>query len=90
MTDKKPIETDKQRRERLFNELLENVARQLEMDIELKEIMEMLFKNITNSTKSRRVQEKVSAIKKLFIEAECVQAEGRAIFHKLYGTDFEY
>jgi transcriptional regulator CtsR len=82
--------TEKQDRAQLFNELLENINRQLEMDIELKEIMELLFKDNIKSTKSRRIQDKVDAVKKLFIEAESVQAEGRAIFHKLFGTGFEY
>ena len=77
-------------RAQLFNELLENINRQLEMDVELKEIMELLFKENIKSSKTRRVKEKVEAVKELFIEAECVQAEGRAIFHRLFGTDFEY
>lgn len=77
-------------RDRLFNELLENINRQLEMDKELREIMELLFKDSTKSMKARRVQEKIDAVKELFIEAESVQAEGRAIFHRLFGTKFEY
>jgi hypothetical protein len=90
MEDETKQESEEQRRARLFNELLENVARQLEMDIELKDIMDLLFKESTKSTKSSGVEAKVEAVKELFIEAESVQAEGRAIFHQLFGTDFEY
>lgn len=90
MAHDKPVESAKQYRERLFKELLENITRQLEMDVELKEIMELLFKEVSKSTKKRQLRDKIDTIKNLFIEAESVQAEGRAIFHRLFGTDYEY
>jgi hypothetical protein len=90
MEDETRRENEIEHRAQLFNELLANINRQLEMDIELKELMELLFKKSTKSTKVRQVQEKVEAVKELFIEAESVQAEGRAIFHQLFGTDYDY
>ena len=90
MVDKKPIETDKQRRTRLFNALLENIEKQVEIDLKLKENMEYLSDIATKSTISDTMQEKVNAIRELYIETESLQGEGRAIFHRLFGTEFEY
>jgi len=90
MTDKKPVETDEQRRARLFNSLLENIEKQLEIDLKLKENMEYLFNITTKSIINEGMQEKVNTIRELYIEAESLQAEGRAIFHRLFGTEFEY
>jgi len=89
MADKKPVETDKQRRRRLFNALLENIDRQLDIDQKLKENMEILFNYTSKSTISDTMQEKVNAIRELYIETESLQGEGRAIFHRLFGTEFE-
>jgi hypothetical protein len=89
MADKKPIETGKQRRVRLFNALLENIDRQLDIDQKLKENMEILFNYTSKSTTSDTMQEKVIAIRELYIETESLQGEGRAIFHRLFGTKFE-
>ena len=90
MTDKKPVETDEQRRARLFNSLLENIEKQLEIDLKLKENMEYLFNITTKSIINEGMQEKVNTIRELYIDAESLQAEGRAIFHRLFGTEFEY
>jgi len=90
MTDKKPVETDEQRRARLFNSLLENIEKQLEIDLKLKENMEYLFNITTKNIINEGMQEKVNTIRELYIEAESLQAEGRAIFHRLFGTEFEY
>lgn len=89
MADKKPIETNEQRRRRLFKALLENIDRQLDIDQKLKENMEILFNYTSKSTTSDTMQEKVIAIRELYIETESLQGEGRAIFHRLFGTEFE-
>ncbi len=89
MADKKPIETNEQRRRRLFKALLENIDRQLDIDQKLKENMEILFNYTSKSTISDTMQEKVIAIRELYIETESLQGEGRAIFHRLFGTEFE-
>jgi hypothetical protein len=90
MTDKEPDETGKQRRARLFNTLLENIEKQVEIDLKLKENMEYLFSHSTKSTINESMQENVETIRELYIEAESLQGEGRAIFHQLFGTEFEY
>ena len=76
--------------EELFNRLLENIDRQIETDTKLKELMELLFENISKSTKNKLIEEKVLIIRNLYVDAEVLQAEGRAIFHRLFGTEFEY
>ena len=90
MADDKPVETEEQRRARLFNALLENIEKQVAIDLKLKENMEYLFNITTKSTTSDSMQEKVNTIRELYIEAESLQAEGRAVFHRLFGTEFEY
>ena len=90
MTDNKPVETDEQRRARLFNALLENIEKQVDIDLKLKENMEYLFSITTKSTTSDSIEEKINAIRELYIEAESLQGEGRAVFHRLFGTEFEY
>ena len=87
MADKKPVETDEQRRGRLFNELLENIEKQLSIDQKLKEDMEYLFNVSTNSKISKTMLERIGTIRELYIEAESLQGEGRAIFHSLFGTE---
>ncbi len=87
MKDKKPIETDEQRRGRLFNALLENIEQQVAIDLKLKENMEYLFNTSTKSTISEGMLEKINAIRELYIDAESLQGEGRAIFHRLFGTE---
>lgn len=89
MTDKKPVETDVERRGRLFNALLENIEKQVAIDLKLKENMEYLFKASSKSTISEGMPEKVDSIRELYIEAESLQGEGRAIFHRLFGTELE-
>ena len=90
MTDNKGFETDEQRRGRLFSALLENIEKQVAIDLKLKENMEYLFNITTKSAISEGMRDKVNTIRELYIDAESLQAEGRAIFHRLFGTDFEY
>jgi hypothetical protein len=79
----------KQSRRELFDGLLENIDKQIETDTKLKELMEALKTIITNSSKSQSISDKVLEIRDLYVEAEILQAEGRAIFHQLFGTGFE-
>ena len=90
MADNRQMETDEERRGRLSNALLENIEKQVAIDLKLKENMEYLFNISTKSIISEGMQDKVNTIRELYIEAESVQAEGRAIFHQLFGTEFEY
>jgi hypothetical protein len=79
-----------QNRNDMFNRLLENIDKQIEMDMKLKELMESLFSHVSKSTKSTLVEDKVLEIRNMYVEAEILQAEGRAIFHRLFGTEFDY
>jgi hypothetical protein len=90
VADKKPVENQEQRRARLFNELLENIEKQVAIDLKLKDNMEYLFKYSKDSSKNKAVQDKIDGIRELYVEAESLQGEGRAIFHRLFGTEFEY
>ena len=90
MGDENRQENNKQNDGRLFNELLDNINRQLEVDTKLKENMELLFSQSSISSKNHQIREKVETLKSLYIEAEELQAEGRSIFHRLFGTEFEY
>ena len=79
----------RQGRKELFDELLENIDKQIETDGKLKEMMEALKVLVSKGSKSQLVSDKVINIRNLYIEAEILQAEGRAIFHQLFGTEFE-
>jgi hypothetical protein len=80
----------KQSRKVLFDRLLGNINKQIETDVELKELMESLKIIVSKSTKSSVFSDKVLEIRNMYIEAEILQAEGRAVFHQLFGTEFEY
>jgi len=60
------------------------------MDTQLKEKMETLFTHVSKSTKNSPIEDKVLEIRNMYVEDEILQAEGRAIFHRLFGTEFEY
>ena len=79
----------RQGRKELFDELLENIDKQIETDGKLKEMMEALKVLVSKGSKSQLVSDKVIDIRNLYVEAEILQAEGRAIFHQLFGTEFE-
>ena len=80
---------ESQSREDLFEKLLENIDKQIEIDTKLKEIMESLFTHVSKSSNRQLIEDKVIEIRNLYVEAEILQAEGRAIFHRLFGTEFE-
>lgn len=89
MVDNRPLETDEQRRARLFSELLENIEKQVAIDLKLKEDMEYLFNMNKKSLISEVMRDRIDTIRELYIEAESLQAEGRAVFHQLFGIHFE-
>jgi hypothetical protein len=79
----------RQSRKELFDRLLENIDKQIATDVKIKELMEVLKIIVRKSSKSKIVSEKALEIRNLYVEAEILQAEGRAIFHQLFGTEFE-
>jgi len=75
--------------EQLWKELLENINKQMDINMRLKEILEPV---VTASAKSEGLsltEETVSEIKDLFVEAESLQAEEKAVFHQLFGVEDE-
>ena len=79
-----------QKRDELFGKLLDNIDKQIDRDTKLRNKMESLFTHVSKSTKSTLIEEHVLEIRNMYVEAEILQAEGRAIFHRLFGTEFEY
>jgi arginine/lysine/ornithine decarboxylase len=84
------VRKNEENQNELFSRLLGNIDKQIEMDTKLKDKMESLFTHVSKSTKSRTIEDTVLEIRNMYIEAEILQAEGRAVFHQLFGTKFEY
>jgi hypothetical protein len=89
MENKVQDKSKKGGQEQLLNELLENINRQLALDMKLKETMESFIRNASRRRKAGLLEEKANIIRDCYIEAESLQAEGRAIFHQLFGTEYE-
>ena len=73
--------------EQLWKELLDITEKQLEINTQLREIMEPI---VVASTKRKGVtstEEIVSKARDLFVELEALHAVGRALFHKLFGNE---
>jgi hypothetical protein len=79
----------KESQEQLLNELIENINRQLALDMKLKETMESFIKGSSGRKRAGLLEEKANIVRDCYIEAESLQAEGRAIFHQLFGTEYE-
>jgi hypothetical protein len=79
----------RQSRKALFDELVANIDEQIVMDMKLKELMEALKILVTKRSKEQSISDAVLEIRDMYVEAEALQAEGRAIFHRLFGTEFE-
>jgi len=71
----------------LWNELLESVNKQLDVNMKLKETLEPVVAASSKSKGTSLTEEIANEIKGLFIEAESLQAEGKAVFHQLFGVD---
>ena len=68
--------------EQLQKELLNIIDRQLDVGNQLKQIIE----NYTKLNGIALSEEMVKA-RELFIESESLQAEGRAVYHSLFGPE---
>ncbi len=72
----------------LLSEFLENINQQLDLDTQIKELIVSFIKSSSRRKRVGLVEEKADIIRNLYIEAESLQAEGRAIFHQLFGIEY--
>ena len=75
--------------QQLCRELLENINGQLDVNMKLKETLEKAVAVSSKDIAPDLTEEIASEIKDIFVEAESLQAEGKAIFHQLFGIDAE-
>jgi hypothetical protein len=88
MENKRRKEPEEKSGDLLLSELLENINQQLDLDTRIKELLASFIKGSSRRRVSL-IEEKANDIRNLYIEAEALQAEGRAIFHQLFGTEYE-
>jgi hypothetical protein len=89
MENKIQDKSKKVSQKQLLNELLENINQQLSLDMKLKSTMESFIKGSSRRKRAGLLEDKANIIRDCYIEAESLQAEGRAIFHRLFGTEGE-
>ncbi len=89
MENKRRKEPEEKSGDLLLSELLENINRQLDLDTRMKELIASFIKGSSGRKRVGLVEEKADIIRNLYIEAESLQAEGRAIFHQLFGIEYE-
>ena len=82
-------ENEHKNSEQLWKELLESINKQLDINMKLKEILELVVESSSRSGGLRLTEEIANEIKDLVIEAESLQAEEKAVFHQLFGDDTE-
>lgn len=73
--------------EQLWQELLESINKQLDINTKLKEILEPVVASSSRSGGLSLTEEITNGIKDLIIESESLQAEEKAVFHQLFGVD---
>jgi hypothetical protein len=71
----------------LWEELLESVNKQLDVNMKLKEALEPVVAASSKSKRTGLKEEIAKQIKDLVVEAESLQAEEKAVFHQLFGVD---
>jgi hypothetical protein len=88
MENQRRKEPEKKSGDLLLSELLENINQQLDLDTKIKELVASFIKGSSRRRRVGLIEEKANDIRNLYIEAESLQAEGRAIFHQLFGTEY--
>ena len=80
---------DKQRKnaDDLWKEFLDIINKQLEVNTELKDIVENITKASSQKKASDLTEEQVNKIRDLFVDMESSLGEERAIYHSLFGID---
>lgn len=81
------MEKEPRSHKQLVQSLLELVNRQIEIHTRLKALVEHLAKPAYKSEEPVFAEEVVAETRDLFIEAEALQAEERAIVHHLFGAE---
>jgi len=81
--------TEQKSEGQLWQELAENINKQLDVNMKLKEILAPVVAASSKSKGPGLTGEIVNEIKDLVIEAESLQAEEKAVFHQLFGVDTE-
>ena len=71
----------------LWREFLDTINKQLELNTELKDIVENITKASSQKKASDLTEERVNKIRDLFIEMESSLGEELAIYHSLFGID---
>jgi deoxyhypusine synthase len=71
----------------LWEELLESVNKQLDVNMKLKEALEPVVAASSKRKRTGLKEEITERIKDLVVEAESLQAEEKAVFHQLFGVD---
>jgi hypothetical protein len=80
-------ENEPKNSEQLLGEMLEYIKKQLDMDMKLKNILESVVSSASRSRGIDLTEESANYFRDLYIEAESLQAEGRAVFHELFGVE---
>ncbi|MFC1892625.1 hypothetical protein ACFLYR_01105 [Chloroflexota bacterium] len=71
----------------LWREFLDTINKQLELNTELKDIVENSTKASSQKKASDLTEERVDKIRDLSIEMESSLGEERAIYHSLFGIE---
>ncbi len=71
----------------LWKEFLNIINKQLEVNTELKEIVENIAKASSQKKASDLTEEQVNKIRDLFIDMESSLGEERAVYHSLFGVN---
>ena len=80
-------EPEPKNKKQLFEELLEDINKEMNVNMKLKDILEPVVADFSKSKAADLKEKTVNTIKDLFIEAESLQAEERAAFHQLFGVE---
>jgi len=70
-----------------WKEFLNIINKQMEVNTELKDIVENITKALSQKKASDLTEERINKIQDLFIEIESLLAEERAVYHSLFGND---
>ena len=71
----------------LLSDLLEMTNRQSDVNMKLRAVLEPVVKAYSRDKPLELTAETVNEIESLFIDTESLQAERRAVFHELFGTE---
>jgi len=82
------MEGDEQKNtEQLWKELLDMLNKQLEINTQLKDIVEGFAETSSKSKGTVLTEEMADKVQGLFIELEALMGKERAIYHDLLGTE---